>query len=207
MRLRNLFRPFYVSGRVQNWLYERRHPEDPWLAPGAIAWMEANLYREMSGFEWGSGRSTLWLGKRLASLTSIESDPVWFRQVDDAAQKARLTHVVLRHIPLEHAEAATYANEYQRLPAYVRAIEGFHDHSLDFVLVDGWYRPVCGRAALQKLKPGGILVIDNTDWNHPPHFHVPADWPLLHRSRNVLTETSVWRRPADGGGMPTSCRD
>jgi hypothetical protein len=25
--------------------------------------------------------------------------------------------------------------------------------------------------------------------------HVPKDWPLVHRSRNVVAETSIWRKP------------
>ena len=39
------------------------------------------------------------------------------------------------------------------------------------------------------------LLIDNTDWKDPPHVHVPKDWPLVHQSRNVMTETSIWRKP------------
>jgi len=52
---------------------------------------------------------------------------------------------------------------------------------------------ICGSllATIGLLADGGILLIDNTDWNDPPHLHVPADWPLVHRSRNVLTETSI----------------
>jgi len=195
MKLRNLFRPLYVAGRIQNWLYEKRHPDHPWLAPSAIAWLGQHLRPGMRGFEWGSGRSTLWFAKRLQHLTSIESDTAWFQQVSRMVQEAGLTNVELRHIPLEHPEAQTYAFDYPQLPANASAILDFPDASLDFVLVDGWYRPVCARAALPKLKPGGILVIDNTDWPDLPHVHVPTDWPLMHRSRNVLTETSVWRRP------------
>ncbi len=198
MRLRNLFRPFYLAGRMQNWLYEKRHPDHPWLAPDAIAWLEKNLRPEMRGFEWGSGRSTLWFAKHLATLASIESDPAWFQQVGRMVQDARVTNVELRHIPLNHAESETYRNDYTPLPANPSAILQQPDASLDFVVVDGWYRPVCARAALSKLKPGGFLLIDNTNWNNPPHVHVPEDWSLVHRSHNVLTETSVWMRPLAG---------
>ncbi|MGV3660319.1 MAG: O-methyltransferase [Prosthecobacter sp.] len=192
MRLRNLFRPLYLAGRLQNWLYEKRHPDHPWLAPDAIAWLDANLRPDMQGFEWGSGRSTLWFAKRLASLTSIESDATWFQQVARMVHEAALTNVDLRHIPLDHPDADTYQNEYDPLPRNPATILDLPDASLDFVVVDGWYRPVCARAALPKLKPGGILLIDNTDWNDPPHIHVPENWPLVHRSRNVMTETSIW---------------
>jgi hypothetical protein len=195
MRLRNLFRPLYLAGRIQNWLYEKRHPDHPWLAPDAIVWLEQHLCPDMRGFEWGSGRSTLWFAKRLASLTSIESDAAWCQQVTHMVRESGLTNVDLRHIPLEHPDALTYAFDYSPLPANPAAILGFPDASFDIVVVDGWYRPVCARAALLKLKPGGILLIDNTDWNDPPHVHVPKDWPLVHQSRNVMTETSIWRKP------------
>ncbi len=194
MRLRNLFRPFYLAGRLKNWLYEQRHPDHPWLAPDAIAWLEDNLRPEMKGFEWGSGRSTLWFARRIASLTSIESDASWHNQVSRMVSESGLTNVDLRLVPLEHPDADTYRNDYTPLPANPATILEISDSSLDFVVVDGWYRPVCSRAALSKLKPGGLLLIDNTNWDDPPHVHVPKDWPLVHRSRNVMTETSVWRK-------------
>jgi predicted O-methyltransferase YrrM len=62
--------------------------------------------------------------------------------------------------------------DYAVLPANAAAIVSEPDASLDFVVVDGWYRPVCARAALSKLKPGGLLLIDNTDWKDPLHVHV-----------------------------------
>lgn len=199
MKLANLFRPFYVAGRIQNWLYEKRHPDHPWLAPGAIDWLACNLRPDMHGFEWGSGRSTLWFGNRLASLISIESDTAWFHQVSRKVAEARLSHVEVRLVPLEHPYAETYAFSYPSLPANPAAISALPASSLDIVVVDGWYRPVCTQAALDKIKPGGFLLIDNTDWRDPPHVHVPADWPLVHRSRNVMTETSIWRRPVAEG--------
>ncbi len=53
MRLRNLFRPLYIAGRIQNRLYEKRNPDHPWLAPDAIVWLEKHLRSDMRGFEWG----------------------------------------------------------------------------------------------------------------------------------------------------------
>jgi len=199
MKWRNLFRPHYVVGRIKNWVYEKRHPDHPWLAPEAIAWLELNLRPEMRGFEWGSGRSTLWFGRRLSSLISIENDVAWYETVSQQVKAAELDHVQIRHLALAHSEADTYANDYSELPAYVRAVDSVAETSLDLVVVDGWYRPVCVRSALPKLKHGGILLVDNTDWNDPPHVHVPAGWTLVHRSRNVLTETSIWRKTGMNG--------
>lgn len=94
----------------------------------------------MRGWEWGSGRSTLWFARRLAFLTSIESDPVWFEQV--RGMVSGLSNVELRLVPLEHPNEETYAFDYPVLPANAAAIEAVPDASLDFVVVDGWYRPV-----------------------------------------------------------------
>jgi hypothetical protein len=52
------------------------------------------------------------------------------------------------------------------------------------------------QGALPKLKPGGIILIDNTNWDNPPHMHAPKDWPLVHPSRNVMTAISIWRKPS-----------
>lgn len=195
MRIRNLFRPAYLFGRLQNWIYERRHPDHPWLSPDAIVWLEKHLKPNMHMFEWGSGRSTLWFAKRIAKIISVENNLNWFETTSNAVLNQELSNVHLHHIPLEHSEADTYANHYDKLPSYVSIIQEQPSLSLDIVLVDGWYRPVCTLESLSKLKSGGYLIIDNTNWNHPPHFHVPHDWPLLHRSSNVLTETSIWRKP------------
>ena len=137
----------------------------------------------------------MWFGKRLASLTSIESNAEWFQQVITQIRNAGLTHIHLCHIPLDHVELETYAFDYPQLPANPAAILEAPDASLDLIIVDGWHRPVCTRLALPKLKPGGLLLIDNTDWLPREQWPVPNDWPLLHQSRNVLTQTSIWRKP------------
>ncbi len=62
----------------------------------------------------------------------------------------------------EHAEPAS--------DPYADAIEEFADGSFDFVLVDGNICLSCVRKALAKLKPGGILILDNAERYIPNHF-------------------------------------
>jgi hypothetical protein len=54
---------------------------------------------------------------------------------------------------------ATDANE------YVGAIERF-DQDFDVVVVDGNDRFECCKRALKKLRAGGVIILDNSDW-HP----------------------------------------
>lgn len=182
--------PVYVSRRLAYKLYERRHPDEPWLAQGAVAFLDRELPREGRGLEWGSGRSTAWFAARLNSLTSIEMDRGWYEKVAQTVAG----NVDLRHVPIEHPrhESPDFP---EPTPAYVTVIDEFDDESLDFVLVDGHYRFACVREALPKVKPGGLLAIDNTNWFELDRWGVPAAWPLVHQSENVMTQTSVWQVP------------
>ena len=45
--------------------------------------------------------------------------------------------------------------------AYARVLEEFPDASLDFVLVDGIFRNYCAVGSVSKVKPGGLIVVDN----------------------------------------------
>jgi predicted O-methyltransferase YrrM len=47
--------------------------------------------------------------------------------------------------------------------SYVEAIDAYPDASFDLVVVDGRARPSCLRQAIPKLRPRGLLVLDNSD--------------------------------------------
>jgi hypothetical protein len=189
-----LLRPVYLARRAAYELHVRRHPDEPWLTPSAIAFLDRELPRDGLGLEWGSGRSTAWFGRRLSRLVSIEMDAEWFESV--RAKVAGIPGVDLRHVRLDHPREEPTRRCYEQLPRYVSVIDEFPDGSLDFVLVDGHYRQACVLAALSKLRPGGLLAIDNTDWLPDDDWGIPAAWPLVHRSANVVTVTTVWRKPA-----------
>jgi hypothetical protein len=182
--------PVYLSRRGAYKLYELRHPDEPWLAQGAVRYLESVLPRDGCGLEWGSGRSTQWFGARLRHLTSVEFDSGWYQRV--RSQTESLSSVVLRHIELDHDPQEPTVAHYDPLPRYVAVANEFDDVSLDFVLVDGHYRQACVLAAIPKLKDRGLLAVDNTNWLPPTQWNVPAHWDMVHRSSNVMTETTIW---------------
>ncbi len=174
-------------------LYVRRHPADPWLAQPAIEFLDRALPRDGSGLEWGSGRSTKWFGERLARLISVEMSADWFETV--RRKIADTPGIDLRYVPIEHPEHEPTRPRYDPLPRYVSIANDVDSGSLDFALVDGHYRQACVLAALAKLRPGGLLAIDNTDWLPDDEWGVPADWQRVHRSSNAVTVTTIWRKP------------
>jgi predicted O-methyltransferase YrrM len=142
--------------------YERLHPKTPFLAPAAVRFLDRRLPRAGIGLEWGSGRSTRWLARRLAWLVSIEYDDRWHAIVAQQLAEEGLSNVDLRLVPLDHPLNEPTRPAYDPLPRYVALANAFPDGHFDFIEVDGHYRQACVAAAVEKLKPGGLLLIVDT---------------------------------------------
>jgi hypothetical protein len=185
--------PVAAVKRARALIWERTHPDHPWFSAGAVRFLDEHLVRDGVGLEWGSGRSSRWIASRLNRLISIEHDPAWHAAM--AGQLAAAGNVDYRLIPLDHPEAAPTPPLYDPVPRYVAVVDEFSDQSLDFVEVDGHYRQACVIAGAQKLKPGGLLLIDDTNLLPKAEWQVPPGWPLVHESDRGNAVTSIWRRP------------
>lgn len=181
--------------RVERLIYERRHPDEPWIAPGAIRFLEENLRPDMRALEWGSGRSTAWLAARVGHLTSIEHDAAWYARVRTQLAD-RGAQVDYKLTPLDPEKDSGNIYGPNDAPAYVAVAASIPEGSLDLVSVDGAYRVSCVVAATAKLRPGGWLMVDDTTW-FPMLFdgYIPADWPIVFRPRRTISSTVIWRKP------------
>lgn len=188
-------RPIHTSRLLAYRWYELWHPDEPWIAQGAIRFLERALDVSGEGLEWGSGRSTVWFASRLKRLTSVEHNEAWYQEVSKGLVSSGVTNARLLHVPLDHPEQAETVAQYAPLPRYVAVAQEFPDESLEFALVDGHYRQACVAAVLPKIRPGGLLVIDNSDWLPRPEWGVPPHWSILHESANVRSQTTIWQRP------------
>lgn len=188
-----MVKPTDLRRRVANKLYQKFHPDEPWLAPKSIRFLDHTLSDTWHGVEWGSGASTAWFARRLRRLVSIEHDPHWFQEV--RIRTAAMSNVDLRCIPLDHPPEETGSAQYDPAPKYVAVLAEFDDESFDFVLVDGAYRLACIAAALPKLRPGALLVVDNTNWLPLSEWGVPQSWAISHQSQNLVTQTTIWTKP------------
>src|SRR5437773_2479723 len=121
--------PQYIRDRLRWHIYFRRHPDVPWLSEEANAMLETLLKPSDVGVEWGSGRSTCWIAKRVTHLVSVEEHAEWAQTVRKQIEKLGLTNVDYRFHEGQHLDNPE-ASE------YVRVAEGFADRSIDFALVD-----------------------------------------------------------------------
>ena len=193
-----------VLPQVPRWLRERGAATVvlrlPWWPYDAIEWVAAALPPHARVFEYGGGGSTLWLEDHGATVTVAEHDEAWHREL--AGKLAPGTTLLFR--PPSATGTVTSAAAPGYFDDYADAIGGERDGSLDLVIIDGRARVECTRGAMPKVKPGGLLLLDDTD---RLRYRVAVDM-LAGWERHVFTglrvgsvppgQTSAWRSPSHG---------
>lgn len=186
MNLRS-FRPAYFFKRLGQMRFEKSHPEAPWLAESAILLLDSYLKPTDIGFEWGSGRSTLWLAQRVAHLHSVENNRRWYGAVKKQLKAAHLSRkVTYQFIPCERTEVDEPSDH-----PYADAAKAIPDNSLDFALVDGNIRASCMRVIAAKINPGGLLILDNANRFIPNRY---LDKHSTVHERRSEPRSSAWAR-------------
>ena len=131
----------------------------PWWSFGAVRAVECKLKPEMTGFQFGSGGSSLFLVSRLRSLTCIDDEKAWVEKVREAAKERKLSNLRVLHKPYEFWDASGFESS-----AYLKALS---EGSYDVIVIDGkeWSDPVrdvCFWRAEDYIKPGGLIVLDDS---------------------------------------------
>jgi hypothetical protein len=148
--------------------------ESPWITFKAIEWLDDQLHKDMKVFEYGSGGSSIFFGKRAGSVISIEHDTPWYHFVSEILEQKKMDNTTLRHIPSQEGRSepgpdGTDFNssepefENSNFEKYVRSIEDYPDDTFNLVSVDGRSRVACVKQALKKVKKGGYLLLDNSE--------------------------------------------
>jgi predicted O-methyltransferase YrrM len=180
----------------------------PWLTFTAIRWLTSNIDRKMRVFEYGSGGSTLFFANRVHELVSVEHDREWHARTCEALAAASIrncTYLLRPPRPQTAVRVASSDPAYAGLDFgdYVGSIDAYPDRSFDLVSVDGRARSACVLAALRKVKPGGLVLLDNSD---RPEYRKATDRLARHERLDFrgiapysteVTQTTIWRIGAD----------
>ncbi len=178
------------------WLRARtgRIPERPWLVPASIGWLRRRVRSEWSILELGAGRSTAWFARRAARVISLEDDEFWHSSTRLRLDEAGLTNADLRLRPVED-----FPSEIASLP----------DDAFDLVVVDFLEAPTvtridCLDPAMHKVRPGGYLLLDDSDRpGYAKAFELLAGWPFrrfvgVKDGWPQACETGIFRRQPNG---------
>ena len=181
--------PSVVSHRIAG-----LQTRSPWMVPSAVSFISRRIEPHWRVFEFGSGSSTVWYAARAAEIYSLEDDPVWYEIVSGQLRANGLNNCRLKLASL------------RSFPDYIKA---FDDDAFDLVVVDSneaktGDRISCLEAARPKVKPGGLLVLDDSD--RPSYQMAPEllrGWPLqrfagLKPLPLIAVETSIFQRPQVG---------
>jgi hypothetical protein len=130
----------------------------PLMSYGFIEYVSGLSLEGFACLELGGGRSTQFWAKRMARVLTLETNADLARRLGtDKPANLEVTHV-------EEGRLAQAAGQFGLF---------------DAVIIDAAANRVsCARMALKILKPGGFIVLDNSDW-HPNAARVLRDGDLI----------------------------
>jgi predicted O-methyltransferase YrrM len=168
-----------------------RTPERPWIVPAAIGWLRRRIRSDWSILELGSGRSTVWFARRAGRVISLEDNEYWYPRTKERLEQAGLANVDYRLRTVED---------------FPKEVGSLADDAFDLVVVDFLEAPTvtridCLKPAMKKVRPGGLLLLDDSDrpgyaeayellvgWRQRRFTGVKDEWP-------EVCETGIFRRP------------
>lgn len=221
----NLYEHFKIFKEWKAQLQSGKFPlemELPWISIVAKNYIENYFSRknknETRVFEYGSGGSTLFFLQYASEVYSVEHDEEWYQKVYDVIGQRQIEswvgyfkapNLLDANLP-QKPDASNPHDYYTRASAYLNyhfkdyasSIDSFSDNYFDVVLVDGRSRPSCLQHSLPKVKPGGLLVLDNAERDYYRHAEIiPASHFKLVSScnsalicTNQFTQTNIYIR-------------
>lgn len=129
---------------------------EPWITPDALRHLKSIVKPDWKVFEWGSGGSTAFWARNCAFVISIEHNLEWIERT------LKLLHRL--NVPQYKIQLQWHPGKNDKFKSYAAAIQPYHN--LDLVFVDGEAssRGHCLNYALSRVRPGGYLLLDNSNW-------------------------------------------
>jgi predicted O-methyltransferase YrrM len=123
----------------------------PWITYGAIEFLEKNLNKNHTVFEFGSGASTLFFAKKVGKLVSLETNEKWFEIVGKKLAEIGSENVE-RSLMIDGLENQNYENFAKNC-----------GEKFDFIIVDSIKRFQCCKNSIDALKAGGSIILDDSE--------------------------------------------
>lgn len=201
--------PVWRKSRLQD--ADIPHAPIPWMVFGAVDFLKGWLKKDMEVYEYGSGSSTIFFAERVKKIISVEHHEEWHHTVERFRQQQQINNIEYHLYPpkpsaessgsyVDHRLYLSCMGEYKgfEFSSYVKSIDQYPDEQFDLVVVDGRSRASCIQHARQKVKTGGVLLVDNSD-----REHYLAAFPELFDKRKWKHVTFQGHAPYN----PPSCID
>lgn len=113
----------------------------PWYSYPALDYLKGRDLSELEVFEFGTGYSTAWFSKHAKSVIGVETQAEWRDKV--ATMVGKNSTIILAKTKLEYIAAINLHSSY------------------DIIVIDGDWRTECASSVLPKLRPGGMIIVDD----------------------------------------------
>lgn len=118
----------------------------PWVTYPFIEFIGKRLQKDFDIFEFGSGNSTLYYSKHVASVDSVENDLFWFNKIkNEMPANANLFYQEL----VNGGDYSKYSLQTGK--------------KYDMIVVDGRDRVNCCKESVNALKPTGVIILDDSE--------------------------------------------
>ena len=171
----------------------------PWINYTTIQFMHHLICKNMCVVEFGAGGSSIFFLTRGVRLTSIEHDEKWIKNV-----RKNVTRKLQKNWDYHLIKPD---NEITNIPSpesYLSPLDQLSDSSIDLFLIDGRHRVKSIKRAMDKIKPGGYLILDNCDRpEYSKSFELLSNWSLnqvscITTSSEFVTPAAIWKKPSLG---------
>ena len=190
-----LSNPWRIVQQIRYKSFLKNNPGVPWMAPKVIDFLATVIDQKSVMLEWGSGGSTAWFAKRAKNVLSIENNKKWYDRVSRSLKENKISNVDYRYIEADDSIQQDVFLREGKVPEYVSVIHGYEENFFDLVVVDGSHRNICINQAPKYIRPGGYLVLDNSNWMSSEKWGIPKGWDLVSHHDFGVSCTSVWQKP------------
>ena len=124
--------------------------ESPWLVPKSVFFLDKILKKTDVILEIGLGASSLFFARRCAKAVGIETNLSWLEKLKQHSYNHGLDNI-----------ESIYLNDEKYIIKYINT---YRDCCFDLISIDsnmGYNRDIFLQTAMSKLKPNGIVLLDN----------------------------------------------
>lgn len=117
----------------------------PWYTYPAIEFLRCFDFSRCDVFEFGAGNSSQFWAGLSRTIVSVEDDEIWYEQVRSAAKSNQ--QILLKKHENDYVESLASRNA-----------------RFDVIVIDGKWRKRCVEQAIEHVREGGMIILDNADW-------------------------------------------
>ena len=166
---------------------------------GVINFLKNKINKNTKILEFGSGDSTIFFSKLTNYLISIEHNIDWYNRIKPKLS-AQVRYIINK---INYVSAPPADKRFYNCDTIDQILgQDTPDESFDIIIIDGIHRVNCAYGTVNKLKKGGILVLDDanrienpaTDGSYMPIKLLVKGWKE-HRFRSSDRNTDYWIKP------------